>query len=281
MERSISYGSDYKYLPITSINSDVGVELVNDVYLFTTQISNIVIVGEKNHKQFILIDAGMPKSTEQILTCVKERFGDKAKPAAILLTHGHFDHVGALIDLVKLWKVPVYAHRLELAYLTGQSSYPIPDSTVEGGMVAKISGTFPIEPIDLGSYIHPLPEDGSVPSLSEFKWIATSGHSPGHVSFFRERDRTLIAGDAFITAKQDSLYNVLTQKLTIQGPPRYLTPDWNEAWRSVKKLRQLKPEIAITGHREPLYGSELQEALRKPDEQFDTIAIPYYGKFID
>lgn len=281
MERSISYGSDYKYLPITSINSGVGTELVNDVYSFTTQISNIVMVGEKNHNQFVLIDAGMPKSTEQILTCIKERFGDKAKPAAILLTHGHFDHVGALIDLVKLWKVPVYAHRLELAYLTGQSSYPIPDSTVEGGMVAKISGTFPIEPIDLGSYIHPLPEDGSVPSLSEFKWIATPGHSPGHVSFFRERDRTLIAGDAFITVKQDSLYNVLTQKLTIQGPPRYLTPDWNEAWRSVKKLRQLKPEIAITGHGEPLYGSELQEALRKLDEQFDTIAIPDYGKFID
>ncbi|MDY0395290.1 MBL fold metallo-hydrolase [Virgibacillus halophilus] len=39
-----------------------------------------------------------------------------------MLTHGHFDHVGGLVDLVKEWEVPVYAHSLEFPYLTGKKS---------------------------------------------------------------------------------------------------------------------------------------------------------------
>ncbi|RYE43220.1 MAG: MBL fold metallo-hydrolase, partial [Hyphomicrobiales bacterium] len=38
-----------------------------------------------------------------------------------------------------------------------------------------------------------------MPGLPEWRWIATPGHSPGHVSFYRDRDGTLIAGDAFVT----------------------------------------------------------------------------------
>lgn len=82
------------------------------------------------------------------------------------------------------------------------------------------------------------------------------------------------------TVKQDALYIVLTQKLTIEGPPRYLTPDWETAWQSVKLLRNLTPNIAITGHGKPISGHQLTEALNFLDEQFDTIAIPEYGQFI-
>ena len=50
----------------------------------------------------------------------KERFGENNKPKAIVLTHGHFDHVGAVVDLVRKWDVPVYAHEAELPYLTAE-----------------------------------------------------------------------------------------------------------------------------------------------------------------
>lgn len=265
---------------MSSISSGSGVEVLPDVYCYTTQISNIVLVGNPSDSNFVLVDAGTPDSANEIITVTEERFGVNSRPKAILLTHGHFDHVGAIIDLVKHWNIPVYAHQLELPFLTGQESYPTPDATVEGGMIAKMSPMFPNEPIHLGEYIHALPSDGTVPFITGFCYVHTPGHSVGHVSFFRDSDRALIAGDAFITVKQDSFFNVLTQKFEIQGPPRYLTPDWKAAWESVKKIRSLHPAVAVTGHGAPVSGEKLTTLLEKLDDNFEQIAIPDYGKFI-
>lgn len=80
--------------------------------------------------------------------------------------------------------------------------------------------------------------------------------------------------------KQDSLYNVLTQEKNIYGPPRYFTTDWEAAQASVEKLASVKPEIAITGHGQPMTGNELAEALDKLVNNFDEIAKPDSGKYI-
>ncbi len=95
--------------------------------------------------------------------------------------------LGGIIELIKYWDVPVYAHQMEIPFLTGLQSYPEPDPTVEGGMVAKMSPLFPNEPIDLGNSVKVLPADGTVPHMQEFRWIHTPGHTPGHISLFREK----------------------------------------------------------------------------------------------
>lgn len=281
MDKQISYGSDYKYIPATSIASGVGMEVLPDLFCHTVQIVNICLVGHPNTKDFVLVDAGMPKSADEIISVIEERFGVNSRPKAIILTHGHFDHVGAIIELIKHWQVPVYAHELEMPFLTGKMGYPEPDSTVEGGMIAKMSPMFPNEPINLGNQVEALPSNGSVPHMSEFRWIHTPGHTPGHISLFRMEDRALIAGDAFVTVKQEYLYKVLTQEQEISGPPRYLTPDWDRSWESVKKLEALRPSVAVTGHGLPMSGELLTNSLQMLVKEFDRIAIPDYGKFVD
>jgi glyoxylase-like metal-dependent hydrolase (beta-lactamase superfamily II) len=186
----------------------------------------------------------------------------------------------SVVDLVEKWDVPVYAHREEIPYLTGRSSYPEPDASVEGGIVAKLSPIFPNEPINLGDHVKPLPADSSVPNMPGWQWIHTPGHSPGHISLFREKDRSLIVGDAFVSVKQESLFKVITQEKEINGPPRYLTTDWDIAWESVKKLEALKPAVAITGHGRPLSGDELSTGLKTLADKFDQIAIPDYGRYV-
>lgn len=280
MEKSMSYGSDYKYIPATSLKSGSGDEVRPDVYYHTIQIVNIALIGHPG-SGFVLIDAGMPHSADQIISLAENRFGSDARPDAIILTHGHFDHVSALIELVEQWDVPVFAHELELPYLTGKKSYPKPDMTVEGGMVAKMSPIFPIEPINLGDQVKKLPSDGTVPHLPEFYWIHTPGHSTGHISLFRDNDGVLIAGDAFVTVKQEYLYRVFTQEKEISGPPRYLTPDWDTAWKSVRRLESLNPQVVVTGHGIPMEGEELSRNLEKLASDFDKIAIPDYGKFLN
>lgn len=280
MNHDMSYGNDYHFIPATSMQSGKGIEVSPDLYQHTIQIVNVIFYGKPNLEDFVLIDAGMPNSANEIISLSKKRFGMNSRPKAIILTHGHFDHVGAIIDLVQYWNVPVYAHSLEMPFLTGQKSYERPDTTVEGGLVAKMSSIFPIEPINLGDHLYTLPDDGSVPHMPGFQWIHTPGHTPGHVSLFRDADRTLIVGDAFVTVKQDSLYKVLTQKLEVCGPPRYLTTDWQKAWDSVKHLESLLPSRAVTGHGMPISGEELTINLKHLAENFQSIAVPDYGLYI-
>jgi glyoxylase-like metal-dependent hydrolase (beta-lactamase superfamily II) len=78
----------------------------------------------------------MPGTASGILSAAQARFGESGRPSAIVLTHGHFDHVGPLETLAAEWDVPVYAHPLEHPYLNGTTSYPPPDPTVGGGLMA-------------------------------------------------------------------------------------------------------------------------------------------------
>ncbi len=281
MDKEMSYGSDYRFIPATSVASGLGKVVARDVFCQTIQVVNLCLVGNTETQDFVLVDAGMPGSADDIIALTEERFGSNSRPRAILLTHGHFDHVGAIIELINHWEVPVYAHELEIPFLTGKQSYPEPDPTVEGGMLAKLSPLYPNEPINLGNHVKPLPANGDVPEMPEWRWIHTPGHTPGHVSFFREEDRVLIAGDAFVTVKQESLYKVFTQEFEISGPPRYLTTDWESSLTSVKTLEQLKPDVAVTGHGIPISGEKLTTSLSKLVNDFANIAVPDFGKYVD
>ncbi|UOR11557.1 MBL fold metallo-hydrolase [Halobacillus amylolyticus] len=271
-----------RLIPVTSIASGLEQSVANDIHCLPIQVVNVCLIGNPERPgDWVLVDTGMPKSADDIIDVAGGLFGKRYNPKAIILTHGHFDHVGAVEELADYWDVPVYAHTSEMPYLTGQKDYPEPDTTVEGGMVSKMSRMFPNEGIDLGERVQPLPQDGTIPHLSEWKWIHTPGHTEGHISLFRETDRILIAGDAFVTVKQEYLFKVLTQQQEISGPPRYLTPDWEAAWESVRKLEALKPNVAITGHGFPMAGEELTNNLAKLSSDFDRIAIPEHGRFVD
>ena len=64
-----------------------------------------------------------------------------------------------------------------------------------------------------------LPEGGAVPGLAHWQWLLTCGHSPGHVSLFREGDRTLIAGDAVVTTRQESTLGAMFEVPTFVSRP--------------------------------------------------------------
>lgn len=275
---SINWRLIMEKMPMTSITSGMGIEVLPDVFCLSVQIVNICFIGNpKETNEFVLIDAGMPGSADIIIKEARKRFGDDCKATSIVLTHGHFDHIGAIHDLLEQWNVPVYAHPLEAPFLTGKSDYPPPNPEVEG-LVAKMSPMFPRHSIDISSHLKLLKEDGIVPTLPDWRFIHTPGHTPGHISLFRDSDSALVVGDAFTTVEQESLYDVLTQKQEMHGPPAYFTTDWHAASASVKKLAALNPTIAVCGHGLPMADDELLTDLKNLTETFDEKEIPQNRK---
>lgn len=242
---------------------------------------NFYMIQDDKSADWVLVDTGLKWSAGKIKKMANYLFGENNKPSAIILTHGHFDHVGSLSKLAEEWDVPVYAHYMEIPYLTGKSSYPPPDPTVGGGMMAWMSIVYPNAPINVWNRISILPEDGTIPVLKEWRYIHTPGHSPGHISLFRDSDKVLIAGDAFVTTNQESAVSVMTQKKHMQGPPKYFTYDWKSAESSVLELAELQPKIAASGHGKPMRGIELRDNLLRLSQHFGELAIPNHGRYTD
>ncbi len=234
------------------------------LFVLRDRFVNVAFVGTPGagDRAWVLVDTGMPGSAGRIKRAAATRFGAGARPAAIILTHGHFDRIGAAATLARDWDVHLHAHELELPYLTGRASYPPAGPAVGGGMAGALSRLIPRGPFHLGGRIRALPGDGSIPGLDGWRWMATPGHSPGHVSLLRVSDRALIAGDAITTTKSESLIARVTQRPELHGPPAYFTPDWDEARASVRRLADCSPTAVIAGDGPPMRGGALQHALR-------------------
>jgi len=284
MEQQIPLGADARAddPQADDARGDGTHEVAPDLAYKRLAIVNVALYGlpGAGDRGWVLVDTGLPGMAGQIAHAAAERFGADARPAAIVMTHGHFDHVGALLELAGLWDAPVYAHELERPYLDGTAAYPPPDSTVGGGLMPLLSPLFPRNPIDVGARLRLLPSDGSVPAMPGWRWIHTPGHAPGHVSLWRESDRTLVAGDAFITTAQESVYAAATQRPELHGPPMYFTPDWASAKSSVERLAMLEPEVAVTGHGRAMQGTEMRAALHTLAREFDRVAVPDHGKYV-
>lgn len=252
--------------PIRRIAPDVGWLPISFV--------NVYFVGRPG-APWVLIDAGLPGRADQIMAAAEARFGSGAAPEAIILTHGHFDHAGSALELAERWDVPIYAHRLELAYLSGHSDYPPPDPTV-GGAMAFLSRFMPSRALNFGERLHEL-RPGAVPGASGWEWLATPGHSPGHISLFRNSDRVLLAGDAFATMNMDSWTGLVTGKRSLARAGSPFNTDWDATRSSVKELANLRPNVAACGHGIPRCDANLPQRLELFAQRFRA---PQTGRYI-
>ena len=238
------------------------IEIAPDVAFRRLTLVNVAFIGSSvaPDRGWVLIDAGLPDSAAEITAAASHRFGVLSRPSAIVLTHGHFDHVGALTELAERWDAPIYAHPLEHPYLDGSAAYPPPDPHVGGGLMSLVSRLYPREPVHVGARLHALPADGTLPGMPGWRWIHTPGHSVGHVSLWRESDRMLLSADAVITTAQESAYAVALARTEVHGPPMYFTQDWPSARRSVERLAALDPQTLLSAHGLAVHGAAMRDA---------------------
>jgi len=134
---------------------------------------NCYLVRREGSDRALLIDPG---DEAQKLQGAMEQLG--VEPEAILLTHTHFDHIGAVAPLARATGAPVYCPREELPVLADPSAF-------FGAMFGPVEGWEAEHALDGGQRLQLAGFDVDV--------VATPGHSPGHVTFVL--DGALFSGD--------------------------------------------------------------------------------------
>jgi len=186
---------------------------------------NAYLIGD------VLVDTGIKQSESKIAKMLEGR-----SISAIALTHAHGDHAGAMKKLAARFGVPVWCgaadrEATETGRLVLSPTVDRPGlSTIANG-AAGFDGT---------SVARTLAEGDSL--TAGFVVLETPGHSPGHLSFWRETDRTLVCGDVFFNM------HVLTTVPGLRQPPRLFTPDPKENRVSERKLAALEPGTVGFGH---------------------------------
>jgi len=136
--------------------------------------TNGYIISENG--QAVLVDPGA--EADRIIHFLTEQ---DLTPLAILLTHAHFDHIGAVDALRSQYRIPVYVHPAERKWLmdpklNSSSYFPLKDIKVKPAYA-----TFELGKMKIADFT--------------FEVIHTPGHSPGGVTFVFEKQSSLISGD--------------------------------------------------------------------------------------
>lgn len=178
----------------------------------------LIVNGEEVH----IIDTGFAEMTEGIMD-VAEKLG---KPASVLITHGHLDHVLGVHQLVERYEgIKIYIDPKEIEEIDkGIPPYPVKEDNMEG-MFEELTDDVVAE-AGLEHYITP-------------------GHSPGHAIFYHREDEVLMVGDLFITTATRLL-----------PPIKRFTPDMNESIDSSAVLDVIKPRIISSSHGDDMIYNE-------------------------
>ena len=191
-----------------------------DVRMFTVGPvqENCFVVREQDSGSALIVDPG--EEADRLLKAVDELGIEKVE--AILVTHTHFDHVGAVAPVARATGAPVYCPELEREVLANIMDYvPWPgfgpfesydaDHTVAGGETLELAGL-------------------------KLEVLFTPGHSPGHVTYAIRDERALFSGDV--------LFQGSVGRVDLPGG------DWPTLLSSIQSLvDEFEPETVVyPGH---------------------------------
>ncbi|MFE0024008.1 MBL fold metallo-hydrolase [Amycolatopsis sp. NPDC059021] len=203
-------------------------EIAEDVFLLEGRprfAYNVYLLGD------ILVDAGSRHAERRIL---RQLAGREVRAHAV--THAHPDHQGSSHAVCERLRLPLWCGAADADALESGDLTPVtPDVAIARWQLAHWAG--PAHPVARRL------REGDV--VGGFTVLETPGHTPGSVSFWREADRVLIAGD------------VVNRRPLVMGgalaeAPVAFCVDPARNRESIRRLAGLDPRIVCVGHGHPL-----------------------------
>jgi glyoxylase-like metal-dependent hydrolase (beta-lactamase superfamily II) len=205
-------------------------QLAEDVYQlrgWPRNAINVYLVGD------VLLDAGTRQAQKRITRQIAGK-----TVTAHALTHVHPDHQGSSLSICDQLGIPLWCGRAD-----------VPAMEVPGSVIARGAPRF-IRSLQERFWVgppHPVARAlGEGDEVAGFTVLETPGHTPGHVSYWRERDRVLIVGDVLVNM------SFTTGVTGLHEPPAFATPDPARNRASARRLAEIRPALACFGHGPPL-----------------------------
>ena len=192
---------------------------------------NVYLVGD------VLVDAATRLAGKRILKQLEGR-----EVSAHALTHAHSDHQGASKEVCEKLGIPFWVSErdADAAETPSLIRDRQPDKLINKVVWKAWAGP--------GHSVDRRLREGD--EVAGFTVLDTPGHSAGHVSFWRESDRVLILGDVL------NSMDVVTGMSGLREPKGFFTPDPAENRRSIRRLGELRPSVALFGHGAPVCDTQ-------------------------
>jgi glyoxylase-like metal-dependent hydrolase (beta-lactamase superfamily II) len=206
-------------------------QLAPDVWMldgFPPNAVNVYLIGD------VLVDAGGKPDKRRILRQLRGRDVN-----AHVLTHAHPDHQGSSHAVCTELGIPFWAP--EGDHDAAEDPRLIEERQPDHWLPRLMQRIF----AGPGHKVDRVIREGD--EVAGFQVLHTPGHSAGHVSFWRESDRVLIAGDVVNTA-----HSFMPLLKGLREPFEFFSPDPAENRRSIKRIAALEPSLLLVGHGPPV-----------------------------
>jgi glyoxylase-like metal-dependent hydrolase (beta-lactamase superfamily II) len=220
-------------------------ELAKDVWQLEgtpADMVNVYLVGD------VLIDAGTRFDAGRILRQLRDR-----TVSAHAITHAHPDHLGSSHAVCEQLGVPFWVGRADADAATDTER--LADSVRPSALDRLPFTTDPVVRMIVRTQAgpgHPVARHlGEGDEVAGFRVLDTPGHTAGHIAFWRESDRTLIAGDVLWN------FQFVGGRPGLTEPPGPMNFDSVRNRESARRLAALEPALVCFGH-----GPALRETSR-------------------
>jgi glyoxylase-like metal-dependent hydrolase (beta-lactamase superfamily II) len=238
-------------------------EVAADVFLGRGTDVNWVLL--RDGRDVTLIDSGYPGDVERVEQSIRAIGSQPANVVAVLITHAHIDHIGAVNHFADIYGTPVYTDATEVEhahreFLEQASPLDVARNLWRPGVAPWLSRVLRVgaaKRVDVPS-AEPFPNDGPLDLPGRPVPVPTRGHTSGHTAYHLPAARAVATGDELVTGHAVLRHTGpdVLPKFFNHGDPR----------AAVTRLRELDADLILPGHgdalRQPI-NDAVDEALSR------------------